>query len=210
MIRIIIFLILSGLVVSTEARSALAIPVPVYELHIPVGAQLTNPNQLNSILPSGTVVNYVLSFGIDAVADFDGLGVGLRFDSISAFRAGDVGATEVSSRIFSILVHKRSMFGNTYLGPIATYGIYNPSVINVRTDISNWVQYKAGNTSSASIGLETGWILDDVYLVGFEVGYQRLMLQSLVANDGTHLGGTLDVGADFSGPYMKVMAGIHY
>ena len=210
MIRTIIFLILSGLIVSVGASAAQAIPVPVYELHIPLGAQLTNPNQLNSVLPSGTMINYVLSFGIDTVAEFDGLGLGFRFDSISAFKAGDVGAAEVSSRIFSILVHKRSKFGNTYLGPITTYGIYNSSVINVRTDISNWIQYKAGNTSSASIGLETGWILNDVYLVGFEVGYQRLMLQSLVANDGTHLGGTLDVGADFSGPYMKIMAGIHY
>jgi hypothetical protein len=210
MIRTIFILILCGVIDLLRASPAQAIPIPVYELHIPLGAQLTNPNQLNSVLPPGTMVNYVLSFGIDTVADFDGLGVGLRFDSFSAFRAGDTGGAEVASRIFSILVHKRSMFGNTYLGPIATYGIYNPSVINVRTDIYNWVQYKAGNTSSASIGLETGWILDDVYLVGFEVGYQRLMLQSLVADDGTHLGGTLDVGADFSGPYMKIMAGIHY
>ena len=189
---------------------AIAARAVTYELHLPAGAQLTNPNQLNSALPSGASINYVLTFGLDAVADFDDFGVGLRFNSMSAFRAGDTGGSEVSSRVFSILVHKRSMFGNTYLGPIATYGVYNPSVINVRTDINNWVQYKAGYTSSYEVGLETGWILSDVYLIGFEVGYQHLMLQSLVSDTGAHIGGAQDVGADLSGPYMKFMLGVQY
>lgn len=196
---------------------SLAVAQSAFELRSPIGAAFVKPSALNDAQPSSLKILYSGNFGADFLVDFESIGVGIRFDSISAVRADggqkDGDAIEVSSRLFSLLGRKRWQIDELrYVAVNGSAAFYAPSVVNTHgAPGSPWVQYKNENLGYFSVAGEGGWIWNP-FVVAAEVGYQYVVLKDLKTDKGVQLAnaGGQPIDVDMSGPYLKVILGLRF
>lgn len=194
-----------------------------WETRALMGLQPANPTLLNEGIPNDIQAKLLYTFGADlmffppseTLPTLKDWGFGLRFDSISSYmkdaRDNPKNSLEVAARLFSLAAQKRWLWNNFFLAGDVSVGVYQPSVVNIQSNGGSWIQYDAKKVRSFSAGLEAGWILD-IYVLSAQAGYQYLKLDDLRADDDTHPltpAGEERV-ADLSGPYVKVVLGLHF
>lgn len=195
-----------------------------WEPRLHIGAVLTKPDQLNEGLPEDIKAREFVTFGADllfflpvtAESPAFGAGIGLRYDAPAFFKNdGQMdklgNAFEVAPHLFSVLAQKRWNWNQFYVAPSLALGLYQPSYVNVRIAPGSWIQYKANHVRSFTAAVEGGWV-SDIYLVGFEAGYQYLKLSELQADDGSKFltPSGAEKTADLNGPYVRFLLGLHF
>lgn len=196
-----------------------------WEFRLPVGIAWSSPESLNEGLPAKIQVSELYTFGADlmffpsteTLPSLKGWGAGLRFDSISSIKTDRIGNdSEIAVRLFSFALQRKwdldFIHPGAYWGPMAAVGIYQPSVVNLRLAPGDWIAYDVHKVRSLSAGLQAGVVLDTYFLFAAEAGYEWLTLDDLLSSNGdkplSPTGG--EKSADLSGPYAKLLLGLHF
>ena len=195
------------LALGLEAKAAVG-----FELRTPLGFGYARPTALNESQPEIIRVRDISLFGADGIVTWDSWGVGLRFESVSSIKYDGGNYLEVAARCFDLLFRKTWEYRGANVGPFATIGVFHNSAINLRRNEGPYDQYVPDYTRSFAVGGEMQWLFQGVFLVGFETGYQWLVLGPAGRADGTRL---LDAtGSEFttdmSGPHAKLLLGLSF
>lgn len=152
----------------------------------------------------------LLTFGADLLVGENGWYGGVRFDSVQSAQFEAQNLYEVAAQLFSVMGQRRFDHAPWYWAPTLTIGVYTPSVVNLRSNGIDTIQYRANEVRTATIGIEGGWI-SDVYLLAFEAGFQYLHLADFSGSDGSRFIAPtgLEREANFNGPYLKFVLGLH-
>ncbi len=170
----------------------------------------TDINNLNSTAPKTGTLNAV---SVDAMATVPMMpvGLGVRYESISAKNTKSSNDSSVNWSRVSILVNKRLVDTGLYFGPIATIGVSNDfkshsNISGVGTD------YTANGPISETLGLEAGAKLA-IFRVGAEAGYMYAPLGKLKNSTSKTTSLTTsgaEAKADMSGPYFRLLVGLGF
>lgn len=206
--RAAVFVLCAGLFFASKAHALL-------EVRAHGMAQAIHPNDLNQRHRDFNVAQpkSLFGYGLDALLLLTGvpIGFGVRYetaqiqDSTSSGTQGEYRFETGFSRI-AVLVNKRLVDSEWYLGPIFGIGITN----------SVWYDFTSGGQSdsfrtvggtSISTAVESGIKLKRLIL-GAEAGYMFAEFRTPKNASRSELTSTAGkVGLDFSGPYFKFILG---
>jgi hypothetical protein len=195
------------------------------ELRLPVGAALSNPEQLNTDVNELHQVRNVLTFGIDALVILNKdlkqesnspiWSVGLRFNSLSSIKYDKESHFEVAAHDFGLFTRAQYRLPgrDLSLGPYSNLGVFTPVYVIRRESNSGYQQFKASDVKSLAVGIEAIWN-PDVYVLGSQIGYQYLVARNFLDQSGQSLsaalGGSPDRNADLSGMQFNAFIGLRF
>jgi hypothetical protein len=174
----------------------------------------TNPVDINGLNPSTVPkLGTMNSVSIDAMATLPAMAVGLgvRYETISAKDTSTSGSFKADWTRVSIIVDKRLIDTGVYAGPVATIGVsndfkYATTINGTRTD------YHSSGNVSASGGFELGARLS-IFRFGGEAGYMYAPLGQLKNQTAGGTAMKADGSAaqvNLSGPYFRLLFGLGF
>ena len=174
---------------------------------------MSNPNDINAVNPAAPKTGTLNALSVDAMASVPMMpvGLGVRYETITAKNTKTTNDSSVNWTRVSILVNKRLVDTGLYFGPIATIGVsndfkYHSNIAGTGTD------YTAKANISETLGLEAGAKIA-IFRVGAEAGYMYAPLGKLknttTGADAVTSSGA-SVSADMSGPYFRLLVGLGF
>lgn len=174
---------------------------------------MSNPNDINALNSAAPKTGTLNALSVDAMASVPMMpvGLGVRFETITAKDTKTTNDSSINWTRVSILVNKRFVDTGLYFGPIATIGVsndfkYHSNISGTGTD------YTAKANISETLGLEAGAKIA-IFRVGAEAGYMYAPLGKL-KNTTTGADAVTSSGAsasaDMSGPYFRLLVGLGF
>ena len=174
---------------------------------------MSNPNDINSVNSAAPKTGTLNALSFDAMASVPMMpvGLGVRYETITAKNTKTTNDSSVNWTRVSILVNKRLVDTGFYFGPIATIGVSND--FKYHSNIAGTAtEYNAKANISETLGLEAGAKIA-IFRVGAEAGYMYAPLGKLKnTTTGTNAvtSSGSDASADMSGPYFRLAVGLGF